>query len=87
MNTEIRDVVVRALDEAVGILRDPAHGPAVLRGEDLKFADLDLDSLSTFEMLMFIEDELGIDIELDEVEDLPGIAALTQYLGSRATAG
>lgn len=87
MNDKIRDLVVRALDDAVGILRDPVRGPAVLRGEDLKFEDLDLDSLSTFEMLMFIEDELDIEIELDEVETLSGVAALTQYLGTRMSSG
>lgn len=39
-----------------------------------KFADLGIDSLDTVEMLMVLEDEIGIEIELDQkvitVDDL-----------------
>lgn len=83
MSKNIRDTVVRALDEAVGIMRDPESGPALLRGEDVQFSNIEIDSLSMFEMLMFIEEELGIDIDLDEVEGLPSVDALVRHLDTR----
>ena len=37
-----------------------------------RFADLGIDSLDTVEMLMALEDELGVEIELDEKVETVG---------------
>ena len=39
---------------------------------DTKFADLGIDSLDTVEMLMNLEDEIGVEIELDEKVETVG---------------
>ena len=53
----IRLLAIEALHRSIGLLNEPAY--ARLRQEperDLAFADLELDSLSTLEMLMEIEE-------------------------------
>ncbi len=45
-----------------------------------KFVDLGIDSLDTVELLMSLEDELGIEIELDK--DLETVDALDKFIQS-----
>ncbi|MGI6766566.1 MAG: acyl carrier protein [Lentihominibacter sp.] len=45
-----------------------------------KFVDLGIDSLDTVELLMTLEDELGIEIELDK--DLETVDALDKFIQS-----
>lgn len=39
---------------------------------DTKFSDLGIDSLDTVEMLMELEDEIGVEVELDEKVETVG---------------
>ena len=39
---------------------------------DTKFSDLGIDSLDTVEMLMNLEDEIGVEVELDEKVETVG---------------
>lgn len=44
--------------------------------------DLNADSLDVVELLMSIEDEFGIEIPDEEIENLKTIGALTEYIES-----
>ena len=46
-----------------------------------KFSDLGIDSLDTVELLMSLEDEIGIEIELDKKVDTTG--ALDKFIQSK----
>ncbi|MCX7289381.1 MAG: phosphopantetheine-binding protein [Rhodobacterales bacterium] len=58
----IRRVVIAALDKSVGLLDRPSLAPVALSGGDFALSELDIDSLSTYEIIMQLEDELGIDL-------------------------
>ena len=52
--------------------------PASIKAEDT-FHDLGIDSLDTVDLLMSLEDELGISVELDKkVETVGELAALVE---------
>ena len=52
--------------------------PASIKAEDT-FHDLGIDSLDTVDLLMSLEDELGISVELDEkIETVGELAALVE---------
>ena len=42
--------------------------------------DLDADSLDLFELVMALEDEYGIEIPSDELEELTTVGAIVDYL-------
>ena len=71
-----------------GLLNEPAY--ARLRQEperDLVFADLELDSLSTLEMLMEIEEAVGIELDPELLPELVTLDALVEHImASRADA-
>ncbi len=48
---------------------------------ETKFEDLGIDSLDTVEMLMNLEDEIGVEIELDEPVETVG--ELTKFVESK----
>lgn len=45
-----------------------------------KFKDLGVDSLDTIEALITLEDELGIELDDQRLENLENISELVQYL-------
>ncbi len=57
----IRQSVLAALDQTCGLMDRPSLVPIVLSGGDFALSDLDIDSLSTYEIVMLLEDEFGID--------------------------
>ena len=73
---------------SIGLLNEPAY--ARLRQEperDLVFADLELDSLSTLEMLMEIEEAVGIELDPELLPELVTLDALVEHImASRADA-
>lgn len=58
----IRQSIIVALDQTTGLLDRPALAPVVLSGGDFDLSQLDIDSLSTYEVIMQLEDEFGIDL-------------------------
>ena len=54
------------LDKIAKVIRDYKEDPDIVITEDTTFAELELDSLATVELVMNLEDELGITIELDQ---------------------
>jgi acyl carrier protein len=80
MSDSLRDVVVAALNKATGVLNEPEMARQILSGADVAFADLDLDSLTMFEMIMEIEEQLGIEMNLDAVAEAKGLDEVVAYL-------
>jgi acyl carrier protein len=82
---DIRRIVIDALDAAVGIRGDPRFAGPVLRGDDVALADLEIDSLSRFEVMMHLEEVLGIELDDDEVAEAATLDGLVRHL-ARAVA-
>ena len=83
--SEVRDIVIRALDKASGFLSDPEMALLALSGQDLALDRLELDSLSRFEAMMEIEDRLSIEVDDDEVDGLTTLDALVAFVASRVS--
>ncbi len=88
MSEQVRQVVVAALDKAAG-----AAGPArlcrdVLAGRNVELAGLDLDSLTIFEIVMELEDNLGLELDAEHVANQPTLSDLVAFLETQqASAG
>ena len=80
---DIRKIVIDALQLATGFLDDADTMKAILSRQDLRFEDLDLDSLSRFEVIMEIEDKLSIELDDDEVVQFATLHQLIRYLETR----
>lgn len=48
--------------------------------EDSTFADLGADSLDLFELVMALEDEYGVEIPSEDLENLLSVGAVMNYL-------
>ena len=59
---DIRRSVLAALDTTTGVLDRPKFAALALSGGDFALADLDLDSLSAYEVIMALEDEYAVNI-------------------------
>lgn len=80
MKSTTRDIVVAALHKSIGLLNDPTHAPSVLAGNDLSFSELELDSLDLFEVIMEIEDRMGLQLDADDVAAQQSLHALVDFL-------
>lgn len=80
MTQSTRDIVVAALHKSIGLLHDPRHGPIVLSGKDLEFSQVEIDSLDLFEVIMEIEDQMGLMLDADDVAAQPSLDALVAFL-------
>lgn len=79
----VRKTVFDALHTATGLFDNPTHAKAFFRNEDISFAELDIDSLSRFEMIMLIEEKLAIELDDDEVVSQGSLNTLVAYLEQR----
>lgn len=80
MTDQVRAEVIRALDAVTGILNQPDVAHRLMAGDDVAFADLDLDSLSTLEMIMQIEDRFGVELDVDMVSQQVSVDGLVGWL-------
>jgi acyl carrier protein len=62
-----RMAVLDALNSSCGLMERPEFASVIHSGGDIPLSELDLDSLSTYEVIMAIEEALGIDIKPDVV--------------------
>ncbi|MCC6305437.1 MAG: acyl carrier protein [Rhodobacteraceae bacterium] len=79
----IRRAVVAAFDEIAGLLSNPEVGPALIRGDDVPLAGIELDSLTRFEIIMRLEEEFAIELDDDEVLAQTSVAGLVAHIGAR----
>ena len=80
---DIQKIVTDALVDA---LRDEVAPDVMARlsaGRDVEFATLDLDSLTRFEIIMQIEEQLDIELDDDEVQEQGSVLALVLFLEQR----
>ncbi|MEO8243415.1 MAG: acyl carrier protein [bacterium] len=82
MTSTTRDIVVAALHKSIGLLNDPIHAPQILAGHDLEFSEIELDSLDLFEVIMEIEDRMGLELDADDVAAQPSLHALVAFLNA-----
>jgi acyl carrier protein len=78
----IRALLIDALDTSAGVRGNPAFAAAIARGEDVGFDALDLDSLTRFEVMMHLEEALGIELDDDEVAAAATLEGLVSHLAS-----
>ena len=69
------------LEKIVAYLSSELDIPADSIDRDTTFESLQLDSLDTVEMIMDLEEELGVDLELDD--RLTTIGELADYIEER----
>ncbi len=74
--TDLRGVVIDALDRVTGARALPEVALKLARGEDVALAALELDSLSRFETLMLIEEALGVELDDDDLEEAATVDVL-----------
>lgn len=81
--TDVRRIVLDAMDEVAGLLSNPVVGAEVLRGEDVAFDRIEMDSLTRFEVLMRLETALGLELDDDEVLAQGSLHGLVAHLEAR----
>lgn len=80
----IRLLVIDALHQSIGLLNEPAHVRLKERPDrDLAFADLELDSLSTLEVLMEVEEATGVELDPELLPELATLDGLVAYVAAR----
>ena len=75
----VTDALVDALPEEVAT----EVTARLSAGQDVEFATLDLDSLTRFEIIMQIEEQLDIELDDDEVQEQGSVLALVRFLEQR----
>jgi Phosphopantetheine attachment site len=86
MTQQIRTVVIAALDRVAGVMNIPATARALMAGQDMAFCDVEIDSLSYLEIVMQIEDALGVELDADEVAAQGSVDGLVRFLQHRIAA-
>lgn len=77
----VRLLAIEALHRSIGLLNDPAY--ARIRQEpsrDLVFAELELDSLSTLEVLMEIEEAVEVELDPELLPELETLSGLVDFI-------
>lgn len=86
MSKSVRAVVLQALDDAADIMSSAHFAQALSAGEDIDLEAMGVDSLSRFEAIMQIEEELGIELDDDELVEQQTLNRLVAYLEQRMKA-
>jgi acyl carrier protein len=58
----VRNIVISALDKTTGLLNSPALAQIIHSGGDFELSELGVDSLTNYEIIMLLEDEIGVEI-------------------------
>jgi acyl carrier protein len=87
MTQDIRKVVITALDVVSGVMDRPDTARPLMAGQDLAFDLVEIDSLSVLEMVMQIEDALGVELDADEVAAQGSVDGLVRFLERQMVAG
>ncbi len=75
----LEDTVLTALKENLPNEADQATLKARSDGQDIALKDLDLTSLNVVEICMHIEDTLGVEIDLDEFDQIETVSGLIAH--------
>lgn len=80
MSDDVRRIILKAVQDASGVLDRPEVYQALMRDNDLNLLQLGLDSLTLLEVAMQIEDEAGIEMDTDILDDHPMLNDLARVL-------
>jgi acyl carrier protein len=83
MNVNAASIAERTRQVLGGMV---GRDPATLTDDTRLFAELGMDSTNALELLMQLEDELGVRIDADDLEqgDLETVGSLTEYFAEQA---
>jgi acyl carrier protein len=82
--TDVRALVINTLDEVAGVRSNAAFARALQTGDDISLDALEVDSLSRFEAIMRIEEDLSIEIDDDEMVEQQTLNRLIAFIEARA---
>ena len=69
------------LEKVIEILADQLSvDPSIITEDSNLVDDLDADSLAVIDLIMCLEDEFGIEVPDNEVEDLKTVGAIVHYI-------
>lgn len=77
MGTDLRETILEGLASVLKGSPDADVVAALGSGDDLDFESLDLTSLRLVELSMYLEDELGVEIDLEAFDDIGSLVGLT----------
>ncbi len=83
--TQVLDVITDALKLAGGEQKMQEPLANLAAGGDLNVADLDLDSLDRFEVIMKIEEAFEIELDDDEVQEQKTVRTLVDFVTTRVS--
>ncbi len=87
-SVEIRDVIVRALDQSLAISNNRNVQPRMADpAADIKFDEMEIDSLSATEISLMIEDETGYVCDLGDFLCYPSVQALARHIAGQTGEG
>jgi acyl carrier protein len=81
-----RKLLIEALQKSTGFLNDAKVASKVLTGHDLPLDSLGLDSLTVMEAVMFLEDELEIELEIDIFNNVASLNELVKVIEKHVNA-
>ena len=69
------------LEKVIEILADQLSvDPSIINEDSNLIDDLDADSLTVIDLIMCLEDEFGIEVPDNEVENLKTVGAIVHYI-------
>lgn len=77
---KIRNLTLEAFSRYAGLNDNKLVAGAILHQENFALKLLDLDSLSLMEVSMHLEDGLGIELDVDELQDCETLNDLVDHL-------
>jgi acyl carrier protein len=86
MTDALRHTVISALNKATGLLNNPELARPLMAGQDLAFEAFEMDSLSMFEVIMELEERLGLELDADQVAASLSVNGLVAHLRTRIDA-
>jgi acyl carrier protein len=85
--SDVSKVVIAALRDASGSAGAKPFLSDIAAGQDVPFEQLDLDSLSRFEIIMQIEEQFDIELDDDEVMEQGSVAGLIRLIEAKLAKG
>ena len=78
----IREIIISAIHESTGFLNDSKFFKSKNDNIDIIFSEIDIDSLSRFEIVMHIEEALDIELDSEDVFNNVSLFELEEYLNN-----
>ena len=75
-------LIISALGTTSGAKTPPAVLVRIQQGEDVDLDDLRLDSLDRFEVMMYVEEQLGIELDEDDLTEQKTVHGLLKHLAT-----